>query len=139
MSRKLRIEYPGAMYRVMNRGDQREDIFKADEDRQSFLSTLGEACGKTDWQVHAYCLMRKRGRNTPSLKWLAAARGCGKVRHSSWIGNRWRGQMWPLEDSRRAGGRFELTDRQALWILQRNSTVSSLHENDQHSGSGAAV
>jgi len=58
MSRKLRIEYPGAMYHVMNRGDQREDIFRDDEDRQRFLSTLGEACGKTEWQVHAYCLMR---------------------------------------------------------------------------------
>jgi hypothetical protein len=30
MSRKLRIEYPGAMYHAMNRGDQREDIFKDD-------------------------------------------------------------------------------------------------------------
>jgi putative transposase len=49
MSRKLRIEYPGAMYQVMNRGDQREDIFQDDEDRQEFLSTLGEACGKTEW------------------------------------------------------------------------------------------
>ena len=53
MSRKLRIEYPGAMYHVMNRGDQREDIFRDDEDRQRFLSTLGEACGKAEWQVHA--------------------------------------------------------------------------------------
>ena len=58
MSRKLRIEHPGAMYHVMNRGDQREDIFRDDEDRQRFLCTLSEACGKTDWQVHAYCLMR---------------------------------------------------------------------------------
>ena len=64
MSRKLRIEYPGAMYHVMNRGDQREDIFKDDKDRRRFLSTLGEACGKTDWQVHAYCLMRNHGRTT---------------------------------------------------------------------------
>jgi REP element-mobilizing transposase RayT len=46
------------MYHVMNRGDQREDIFRDDQDRQRFLSTLGEACGKTEWQVHAYCLMR---------------------------------------------------------------------------------
>jgi REP element-mobilizing transposase RayT len=58
MSRKLRIEYPGAMYHVMNRGDQREDIFRDDQDRQKFLSTLGEACAKTDWQVQAYRLMR---------------------------------------------------------------------------------
>ena len=42
----------------MNRGDQGEDIFRDDEDRQKFLSTLGEACAKTEWQVHAYCLMR---------------------------------------------------------------------------------
>jgi REP element-mobilizing transposase RayT len=41
MSRKLRIEYPGAMYHVMNRGDQREDIFRDDQDRQKFVSTLG--------------------------------------------------------------------------------------------------
>jgi REP element-mobilizing transposase RayT len=46
MSRKLRIEYPGAMYHVMNRGDQREDIFRDDHDRQKFLTTLGEACVK---------------------------------------------------------------------------------------------
>ena len=45
--RKLRIEYPGAMYHVMNRGDRREDIFHDDEDRKRFLATLGEACRKT--------------------------------------------------------------------------------------------
>jgi len=58
MPRKLRIEYPGAVYHVMNRGDRREDIFRDDEDRLRFLSTLGEACQKTRWQVHAWCLMR---------------------------------------------------------------------------------
>ena len=58
MPRKLRLEYPGAIYHVMNRGDRREDIFIDDEDRGKFLSTLEEACQKTDWQVHAYCLMR---------------------------------------------------------------------------------
>ena len=42
---------------MMNRGDQREAIFLEDEDRQKFLGTLGEACQKTEWQVHAYCLM----------------------------------------------------------------------------------
>ena len=57
MARKLRVEYPGAIYHLMNRGDRRESIFKDDEDRQRFLGTLGEACVKTGWQVHAYCLM----------------------------------------------------------------------------------
>ncbi|HWU40758.1 MAG TPA: hypothetical protein VN203_24180 [Candidatus Acidoferrum sp.] len=53
MPRKLRIQYPGVMYHVMNRGDQREAIFLDDEDRQKLLGTLGEACQKTEWQVHA--------------------------------------------------------------------------------------
>lgn len=47
MPRELRIEYPGAIYHVLNRGDQREDIFLDAEDRQRFLSTLEECCRKT--------------------------------------------------------------------------------------------
>ena len=58
MPRKLRVQYPGAMYHVMSRGDRREDIFLDDVDRQDFLKTLAEACQKTDWQIHAYWLMR---------------------------------------------------------------------------------
>ena len=57
MARKLRIQYPGAIYHVMNRGDRREAIFRDDHDRTRLLSTLEESCGKTDWQVHALCLM----------------------------------------------------------------------------------
>ena len=39
MARKLRmrIEYPGALYHVMNRGDRREPIFKDDFDHRRFL------------------------------------------------------------------------------------------------------
>jgi REP element-mobilizing transposase RayT len=57
VARKLRIQYPGAIYHVMSRGDRREPIFADDEDRQRFLAALTEACLKTGWQVHAYCLM----------------------------------------------------------------------------------
>jgi len=57
MARKLRIQYPGAIYHVMNRGDRQEPIFEDDADRERFLETLAEACFKTGWQVHAYCLM----------------------------------------------------------------------------------
>jgi putative transposase len=58
MPRAMRVEYPGAIYHVMDRGDRREDIFVDDVDRQDLLRTLAEACLKADWQVHAYCLMR---------------------------------------------------------------------------------
>ena len=58
MPRKRRLEYPGAMYHVMSRGDRREDIFLGDVDRHDFIKTLAESCQKASWQVHAYCLMR---------------------------------------------------------------------------------
>src|SRR6266702_3671483 len=57
MARKLRIQYPGAIYHLMSRGDRREDIFEDDQDRRCFLETLSETCEKTQWQVQAYCLM----------------------------------------------------------------------------------
>ena len=46
MARKLRVQYPGAVYHVMNRGDWREDTFKSDNDRWLFLETLGQAIEK---------------------------------------------------------------------------------------------
>ena len=57
MPRQLRIEYPGAIYHILNRGDRREAIFHSDSDQLLFLKTLAETCTKTGWQVHAYCLM----------------------------------------------------------------------------------
>jgi putative transposase len=58
MPRELRIQHPVAIYHILNRGDQRDDIYLDDEDRSQFLGTLEECCRKTDWEVHAYCLMR---------------------------------------------------------------------------------
>jgi putative transposase len=43
MARKLRVEYPETIYHILNRGDRREAIFRDDQDRQRFISTLGEA------------------------------------------------------------------------------------------------
>jgi putative transposase len=57
MPRQIRRQFSGAIYHVMNRGDRREKIFRGELDRRLFLSTLAEACGKTQWEIHAYCLM----------------------------------------------------------------------------------
>jgi putative transposase len=57
MPRKLRVGYPGAIYHVMSRGGQREDILLDDVDCHDFIKTLAEACQKTDWQIDAFCLM----------------------------------------------------------------------------------
>jgi hypothetical protein len=42
MARKLRVQYPGAIYHLMNRGDHREDIFLDNKDRELFLETLAQ-------------------------------------------------------------------------------------------------
>ena len=57
MPRQLRLQYEGAIYHLLSRGDRREAIFHDQADRTSFLDTLAAACAKTAWQVHAYCLM----------------------------------------------------------------------------------
>jgi len=41
VARKLRVEYPGAVHHVMNRGDRCEPIARDDKDRQRFFTTLG--------------------------------------------------------------------------------------------------
>jgi Transposase IS200 like len=57
MARSLRIEYPGAFYHVMARGNRREAIFLDDDDRRTFVKTLGEASERCGWRVHAWVLM----------------------------------------------------------------------------------
>jgi len=56
LARKLRISSEGRLSRD-EPGDHREDIFRGDKDRQLFIETLRQACAKTDWQIHAWCLM----------------------------------------------------------------------------------
>jgi putative transposase len=79
MARPLRIEYAGAVYHVMARGNQGQSIFGDDKDRQRFLETLGEACEKTGWWIHAYVLMGNHyhllvetpeGNLVAGMKWL---------------------------------------------------------------------
>ena len=57
MARSLRIQYAGALYHVMARGNGRARIFRNDEDQRLFLRTLSEACQRTGWRVHAWVLM----------------------------------------------------------------------------------
>jgi REP element-mobilizing transposase RayT len=79
MGRKIRVEYAGAIYHVMNRGNRRQPIFRDDQDRHRFLETLAEVCKKTGWQVHALCLMRNhfhlvvetpQGNLVAGMKWF---------------------------------------------------------------------
>lgn len=57
MARPLRIEYPGAFYHVINRGNAGEDIFLNDRDRSKFLEYLEKAVERYGIKIHTYCLM----------------------------------------------------------------------------------
>jgi len=58
MARKPRIEYPGAFYHVMTRGNRKEAIFKDDRDRLRFLQKLVEYKEKYGFVLYAYTLMK---------------------------------------------------------------------------------
>jgi putative transposase len=57
MARPIRLEFPDAIYHVTTRGDDGGDVFVDDQDRQQFLTVLGEVVVRTGWIVHAYVLM----------------------------------------------------------------------------------
>lgn len=57
MARPLRMESEDGVYHVLNRGNYRADIFRTEKAKAAFLKCLDEACGKTGWRVHAWCLM----------------------------------------------------------------------------------
>jgi len=57
MARPLRIEYPGAYYHLINRGNAGEKIFKSIRDREKFLEYLAKAVERFGIVIHTYCLM----------------------------------------------------------------------------------
>lgn len=57
MARPLRIEYPGAFYHVMNRGNSGAAIFQNKRDREKLLEYFGKAVTRYGIKIHTYCLM----------------------------------------------------------------------------------
>ena len=79
MARGVRIEYAGAVYHVMCRGNRRGVIFLDDKDREMFIATLAELCGRTGMVVHSYVLMSNhyhllletpKGNLVAGMKWF---------------------------------------------------------------------
>ncbi len=46
MARPLRIEYPGAVYHITSRGNAREAIARAGDDREAFIHVFGAVVGR---------------------------------------------------------------------------------------------
>ena len=57
MARPLRIEFPGAVYHITSRGNERKKIFWDDQDRELYLARLDQIHERFHWHVHAYVLM----------------------------------------------------------------------------------
>ena len=57
MSRPLRLEYPGAIYHVMCRGNARQQIFHDETDYQRLVDGLAVTVGRYGWELFSYVLM----------------------------------------------------------------------------------
>lgn len=57
MGRQLRIEYPGALYHITSRGNEKKDIYKENSDKEKFLEILHAYHKRYDILVHSYVLM----------------------------------------------------------------------------------
>jgi len=57
MGRPLRIEYPGAVYHVTSRGNERRNIFLGDAERRKFLHILEDYHDRYGILIHCYMLM----------------------------------------------------------------------------------
>ena len=79
MARAWRIEFEGALYHVVSRGNERWDIFFDDDDRRLFLDTLGEMAQRFEIELFAFVLMNnhyhlllrtRRANLSRAMQWL---------------------------------------------------------------------
>ena len=82
MARQLRIEFKGALYHILSRGNAQQNIFLSDDDHKLFLNILEEISDRFDIDIFAYVLMNNHYHlllrtNTPnlskSMQWLGTA------------------------------------------------------------------
>jgi len=79
MARQWRIEYEGALYHVMSRGNEGGIIVQDDHDRKVFLNILGKMCKRFNLEIYTYVLMDNhyhlllkttRANLSKSMQWL---------------------------------------------------------------------
>ena len=58
MARRLRLQYEGARYHVINRGNYRRDVFETTGATTAFEAVLADACERYGWRLHAHVIMR---------------------------------------------------------------------------------
>lgn len=80
MARAWRIEFEGAYYHILSRGNERRDIFLCEEDRSLFLDTIGELAERFEIDLFSYVLMpnhyhlllrTRRANLSRAMQWFA--------------------------------------------------------------------
>jgi REP element-mobilizing transposase RayT len=118
MPRRLRIQYPGAIYHIMSRGNARQDIVRDDLDRERLLSVLGRTVERFGWRLFAFVLMTNHLHlvlKTPQpnlskgMQWFLSSYANAWARRHKFVGHVLQGRY-----------RTELVeDETYLWVLSR--------------------
>jgi hypothetical protein len=123
MPRKLRLEFAGACYHVINRGNYRRDLFAGKGAAESFRACLFEAAERFGWRVHGLVVMRNHFHlavETPEPNLSEGRSGC---REPGWLGS--------TGFAARRAGRFKgatkhgMSNRGACWPQSKNTSVQS--------------
>ena len=71
MPRRLRIEYEGAIYHVIARGNARQDIVHDDDDRRRLLDDLERVVGRAGWDLLSFVVLSNVSarRDHPWRRW----------------------------------------------------------------------
>jgi REP element-mobilizing transposase RayT len=92
MPRRLRIEFEGAIYHVMARGNARQRIIRDDAGRRRLLDGLERTVGRQQWDLVSYVVMDNHLHLL--VKTRRADLGAGMQSFLSgyaiWAGRRWR-------------------------------------------------
>jgi len=105
MARPLRIEYEGAVYHIISRGNRGEHIFAEDQDKEYFIETLQNAAEKYKIDLYAFCIMGNhyhllltapQGELAKAMHYIGSAYGSFLRRQKGWIGHVFAGRYKSL-------------------------------------------
>lgn len=99
MARLARAVIPGIPYHLTHRGNRRGEIFFTDDDRQCYLSELGEAAARFGLRIWGWCLMSNHVHLVAvpgDARALARTIGLAHARHARRINSPrgWTGHLW---------------------------------------------
>ncbi len=118
MARPLRIEFPGAIYHVMSRGNARQTVFCDDSDYQRLIKGLETVVGRLGWDLLCFVLMPNHFHLVVRTPRPNLARGMQHLRsgYANWCSRRHRRPGHTFQ------GRFKselIEDESYFWTVSR--------------------